>query len=78
MELVWSVCNYFFDTNWWDWFYDLMYLYFNFSKKKIGIISRSIMQNSISSPQVGGIVKITKFIIWGTFIIEAIGAFYYH
>ena len=45
------------------------------AKKKIGIISRSIMQNSISSPQVGGIVKITKFIIWGTFIIEAIGAF---
>lgn len=45
------------------------------AKKKIGIISRSIMQNSISSPQVGGIVKITKFIIGGTFIIEAIGAF---
>lgn len=45
------------------------------AKKKIGIISRSIMQNSISSPHVGGIVKITKFIILGTFIIESIGAF---
>ena len=46
------------------------------AKKKIGIISRSIMQNSISSPHVGGIVKMTKFIILATFFIEALGAFF--
>lgn len=46
------------------------------TKKKIGIISRSIMKNSISSPSVGGIVKTTKFIIVTTFIIEALGAFF--
>lgn len=46
------------------------------AKKKIGIISRSIMQNSISSPHVGGIVKMTKFIILVTFFIEALGAFF--
>ena len=48
------------------------------AKKKIGIISRSIMQNSISSPHVGGIVKMTKFIILATFFIEALGAFFFH
>jgi len=47
------------------------------AKKKIGIISRSIMQNSISSPHVGGIVKMTKFIILATFFIEALGAFFF-
>ena len=46
------------------------------AKKKIGIISRSIMQNSISSPHVGGIVKMTKFIILATFFIEALGTFF--
>lgn len=46
------------------------------AKKKIGIISRSIMQNSISSPHVGGIVKMTKFIILATFFIEALGVFF--
>ena len=46
------------------------------AKKKIGIIIRSIMQNSISSPHVVGIVKMTKFIILATFFIEALGAFF--
>ena len=46
------------------------------AKKKIGVISSSIMQNSISSPHVGGIVKMTKFIILATFFIEALGAFF--
>ena len=32
------------------------------------------MQDAISAPKVGGIVKLTKFIITGTFIIEAVGA----
>lgn len=44
------------------------------ARKKIGLLTRSVMQNSISSPHVGGIVKITKFIICGTFIVELIGA----
>lgn len=43
------------------------------TKKHIGLASRSLMQNSISAPQLGGIVKMTKFITIGTFIIEAVG-----
>ena len=44
------------------------------SSRKIGISQRVVMQNSISAPQLGGIVKMTKFIILSTFTVEAIGA----
>lgn len=42
--------------------------------RRISLMQRSTMQDAISAPKVGGIVKLTKFIITGTFIIEAIGA----
>ncbi len=42
---------------------------------KIGLNTRFIMQNSISAPSVGGMVRITRFILCGTFLIEGIGAF---
>lgn len=41
---------------------------------KIGLNSRFLMQSSISAPQVGGMVKITRFILLGTFAIEGLGA----
>lgn len=41
--------------------------------KKIGLRQRSTMQESISAPQVGGIVKLTSFILKTAFIIELIG-----
>ena len=44
------------------------------SGKKIGLWQRSTMQESISAPQVGGIVKLTGFIIKTALIIELIGA----
>lgn len=44
------------------------------TKKKIGLTTRVVMQNSISAPQVGGIVRMTRFIIWGTLLIEGTGA----
>lgn len=44
------------------------------AKRKIGLNERSLMQNSISAPQIGGIVKMTRFIALGTFGIEALGA----
>lgn len=40
----------------------------------IGLSKRTLMQESISAPRVGGIVKMTGFIIRGTLIIEGIGA----
>lgn len=42
--------------------------------KKIGLMQRSVMSDSVSSPQVGGIVKLTKFILKGVFAIEGLGA----
>ena len=44
------------------------------SGKKIGLWQRSTMQESISAPQVGGIVKLTGFILKYSAIIELIGA----
>lgn len=44
------------------------------SGKKIGLKQRSTMQESISAPQVGGIVRMTEFVIKTTFLIELIGA----
>lgn len=45
-----------------------------FSKKKIGLMQRSTMQEAIAAPQVGGIVKTTGFMLKGVFLIELIGA----
>ena len=44
------------------------------TKRNIGLTSRSLMQNSISAPQLGGIVRMTKFVSLGTLIIEGTGA----
>lgn len=44
------------------------------SGKKISLMQRSTMQEAISAPQVGGIVRLTGFIIKGTFLVELIGA----
>lgn len=44
------------------------------TKRKISYSSRAIMQNSISAPQVGGIVKMTRFVIAGTLLVELLGA----
>ena len=44
------------------------------SGKRISLMQRSTMQNAISAPKVGGIVRLTRFILKGTFLIEAAGA----
>lgn len=45
-----------------------------FARKRIGLSQRVIMQNSVSAPQLGGIVHMTKFIAGGTLLVEGIGA----
>ena len=44
------------------------------SGRKIGLMQRSTMQDAISAPQVGGIVRMTGFIVKVTLYIELIGA----
>ena len=43
-------------------------------KKKIGLGQRSLMQESISASQVGGIVRMTSFIIKTVIVVETLGA----
>lgn len=44
------------------------------SGRRISLMQRSIMQDAISAPKVGGIVRLTRLILRGTFLIELIGA----
>lgn len=45
-----------------------------FSGRKIGLMQRSTMQESIAAPQMGGIVRLTGFILKMVIVIEALGA----
>lgn len=44
------------------------------SGRKISLMQRSTMQEAISAPKVGGIVRLTSFIIKTTLLIELLGA----
>ena len=44
------------------------------SGQRIGLMHRSAMQEALSAPKVGGIVRLAGFIIKTTFIIEILGA----
>lgn len=44
------------------------------SGRKISLMQRSTMQEAISAPKVGGIVRLTGFVLKLTFLIELIGA----
>ncbi len=43
-------------------------------RRRIGLKTRGMMQESVNTLQIGGVVKLTKKIIKGTFIIEEIAA----
>lgn len=45
-----------------------------FSGRKIGLMQRSTMQEAIAAPQMGGIVRLTGFILKMVVLIEVIGA----
>ena len=44
------------------------------SGRKLSFSQRNIMQEALSAPQIGGIVKLTSFVIKGTFLFEILGA----
>ena len=44
------------------------------SGRRSSLMQRSTMQDAISAPKVGGIVRLTRFILRGTFLIELLGA----
>jgi trk system potassium uptake protein TrkH len=46
------------------------------SGKKIGLVQRNIMQDSISAHNLGGIVKLTNYIVKVTLCVEGIGALF--
>lgn len=46
------------------------------SGKKIGLMQRSTMQEAIAAPSVGGIVRLTGFILKATLLIELAGALF--
>ncbi|MGI6337468.1 MAG: TrkH family potassium uptake protein [Eubacteriales bacterium] len=48
-----------------------------FTRKRIGLRERMTMQESINAPQLGGIVRMTRFIIFGSFSVQGIAALLY-
>ena len=56
-------------------------LVISFTRRRIGLSSRVLMKESVSSPQLGGMVRMTRFIFVGTALFEGLGAillaFYY-
>ncbi|MBQ1319476.1 MAG: Trk family potassium uptake protein [Solobacterium sp.] len=42
--------------------------------RQIGIMQRTVMQDAISAPQLGGILRLTVFFLKGTLLIEGLGA----
>ncbi|MBP5242243.1 MAG: Trk family potassium uptake protein [Clostridia bacterium] len=44
------------------------------SGRKIGLFGRDTIKESLSAPNTGGIVRLTKFILKGIFLIELVGA----
>lgn len=45
------------------------------TKRKIGLSNRYVMQESIAAPHMGGIVRLTKLVVFGTLFFEISGAF---
>lgn len=45
-----------------------------FTKLKIGLRNRYTLQESVNAPQMGGIVRMTRFILCGTAVFECAGA----
>ena len=48
-------------------------LFIILSGKKIGLSRRGTLMNALSAPSIGGIVKLTRFIVRGVFIVEIFG-----
>ena len=44
------------------------------SGRRIGLMQRSTMQEAIAAPSVGGVVRLTNFILKAVFTVELIGA----
>jgi trk system potassium uptake protein TrkH len=42
--------------------------------RRIGLRQRFAMQDAVSAPQVGGIVRMARFILFGSFLFEGLGA----
>ena len=54
-------------------FVTLAIMIITFTGKKIGFSQRVMMQESISAPKVGGIVRLTRFVIKGALLFEGLG-----
>ena len=49
-------------------------LFFIMSGRKISLMQRNAMQETLAAPRIGGIVRMTGFILRATLVIEAVGA----
>ena len=55
-------------------FMTVLMMFSMFLRRKIGLAERSLMQESINTMYIGGIVRLTKRILKGTLLFEGVGA----
>lgn len=55
-------------------FMSVMIFVLTFTKKKIGLRQRVTLQEAVGAPQVGGIVRMARFILIGALLAETVGA----
>ncbi len=55
-------------------FIALILLFYFFTNKKIGLLTRGLVMESINGMQLSGIVKLARLMIFGTLLIEGLGA----
>ena len=55
-------------------FMTFVFAFLRLSGKKISLKSRTVMQEAVAAPELGGMGRLTGTILGGTFICEAIGA----
>lgn len=55
-------------------FMSFLALFSMISHRKIGLAERSLLSESVNAIQLGGVVKLIKIAVFGTFLVEGIGA----
>ena len=74
MVAVRSAYNFVYDTDWGMGIVTMAIVVTMLSGKKINLTQRSAMQESISANKVGGIIRLSRFIIITSAVIELLGA----
>ncbi len=73
-SFFWTTNNYNLNTNWWIRVYDYDNIICSIIKKRINLRERLLIQESLNQIDLSGLVKLTRYILLTTVLIEGTGA----